>query len=95
MSIMDVDLANEKLDYEVIYKKKFDEINEQLDELRYKVNAQRIDFNNLEVRLNEIISKVDFVMHEQNKILEALDILRIHLNDMLPDEAPKIYLDFN
>lgn len=95
MSIMDVDLANEKLDYEVIYKKKFDEINEQLDKLRYKVNAHGIDFNNLESRLNEIISKLDFVMHEQNNILEALDILRIHLNDMLPDETPKIYLDFN
>lgn len=64
MSIMDVDLANEKLDYEVIYKKKFDEINEHLDELRYKVNAHRMDFNNLEVRLNEITSKLDFVMHE-------------------------------
>lgn len=94
MSIMDVDLANEKLDYEVIYKKKFDEINEQLDELRYKVNAHGIDFNNLESRLNEITSKLDFVMYEQNKILIALDILRIHLNDMLPDEASKIYFEF-
>lgn len=94
MSIMDVDLANEKLDYEVIYKKKFDEINEHLDELHYKVNAHRIDFNNLEVRLNEITSKLDFVMYEQNKILNALDILRIHLNDMLPDEASKIYFEF-
>lgn len=94
MSIMDVDLANEKLDYDVIYKKKFDEINERLDELRYKVNAHGIDFNNLEANLDNIKSKLDFVMYEQNKILIALDILRIHLNDMLPDEASKIYFEF-
>ena len=61
---MDIDLANEKLDYS-------------------------------EADLSEIRSKLDFVMNEQNKIMDALDILRIHLNDILPEEDPKIYFNFN
>ena len=40
MSIMDIDKADEKIDYEVIYKKKFDEINKQLDELHRRVDVQ-------------------------------------------------------
>ena len=56
MSIMDVDKADENIDYEVIYKKKFDEINKQLEEL---VDIQRIDFNNLEHKLNNIKSDLN------------------------------------
>lgn len=95
MSIMDVDLANEKLDYDVIYKKKFDEINNQIEGLRCIVDYHKFDFRDLETNLNDIRSMMDFVMNEQNKLMNAIDILRIHLNNMLPDEEPKIYFNFN
>lgn len=95
MSIMDVDLANEKLDYDVIYKKKFDEINIQIEGLRCMVDNHKFDFRNLETNLNDLRSMMDFVMNEQNKLINAIDILRVHLNNMLPDEDPKIYFDFN
>lgn len=95
MSIMDTDLANEKLDYDVIYKKKFDEINNQIEGLRCIVAHHKFDFRNLETNLNDIRSMLDFTMNEQNKLMNAIDILRMHLNNMLPDEEPKIYFDFN
>ena len=95
MSIMDVDLANEKLDYDVIYKKKFDEINSQIFELQGIVDQHRFDFGNLKANLNDIRSMIDFIIDRQNKLTSAIDILRIHLNNMLPDGEPRIYFDFD
>lgn len=95
MSIMDVDLANEKLDYDVIYKKKFDEINSQILVLQGIVGQHRFDFQNLETNLNDIRSMLDFVTYRQDKLINSIDILRIHLNNMLPDEEPKIYFDLD
>ena len=95
MSIMDVDLANEKLDYDVIYKKKFDEIESQIIELQGIVDQHKFDFKNLETNLNDIRSMMDFVIDRQNKLTNALDVLRIHLNTMLPDESPKIYFNLD
>ena len=95
MSIMDVDLADEKLDYDVIYKKKFDEINGQILELRGIVGEHKFDFRNLETNLNDLRSMLDVVMYKQDKLINAIDILRIHLNNALPDEYPRIYLDFD
>ena len=92
---MDVDLANEKLDYDVIYKKKFDEINSQIFELQSIVGEHRFNFRNLETNLHDIRSMMDFVMDRQNKIINTLDVLRIHLNNVLPDESPKIYFDLD
>lgn len=95
MSIFDTEHAEEKLDYDVIYKKKFDEINNQIFELRSIVNNHMFDFRNLESNLNDIRSMIDFTIDRQNKLTNAIDILRIHLNNMLPDEYPKIYFDFD
>jgi len=95
MSIMDVDLADEKLDYEVLYKKKFDEINNQIMALQHFVDKHNFDFINLETNLNDIRAMLDFATYERNKLINAIDILRVHLNNMLPDEEPKIYFDFN
>lgn len=95
MSIMDVDLANEKLDYDVIYKKKFDEIESQIIELQGIVGKHRFDFGNLEANLNDIRSMIDFTIDRQNKLTNALDVLRFHLNNMLPDGEPRIYFDFD
>lgn len=95
MSIFDTELAEEKIDYEVIYKKKFDEIESQIMELRGIVNNHMFDFRKLESNLNDIKSMLDFVMDRQNKIINTLDVLRIHLNTVLPDEYPKIYFDLD
>lgn len=95
MSIFDTEHAEEKLDYEVIYKKKFEEIYHQLMELRGIVNNHMFDFRNLEANLHDIRSMIDSTMDRQNKLTSAIDILRIHLNNMLPDESPKIYFDLD
>ena len=95
MSIFDTELADEKLDYEVIYKKKFDEINNDISGLQNIVGEHRFNFRNLEANLHDIRSMMDFVMDRQNKLTNALDALRIHLNTMLPDDYQKIYFDLD
>lgn len=95
MSIFDTEQAEEKIDYEVIYKKKFDEINYQILELHRIVGQHGFNFQNLEANLNDIKSMLDFVMDRQNKLTNALDVLRIYLNNILPDESPKIYFDLD
>lgn len=95
MSIFDTEHAEEKIDYEVIYKKKFEEINGQIMELRGIVNNHMFDFRNLETNLMDIRSMLDFTMDRQNKLINALDVLRIHLNTMLPDDYPRIYFDLD
>lgn len=95
MSIFDTEHADEKIDYEVIYKKKFEEINNEILGLQSIVGEHRFNFRNLETNLNDIRSMMDFVMDRQNKIINALDALQIHLNNVLPDESPKIYFDLD
>lgn len=95
MSIFDTEHADEKIDYEVIYKKKFEEINGQIMELRGILNDHKFDFRNLESNLHDIRSMIDFTIDRQNKLTNAMDILRIHLNTILPDEYPKIYFDLD
>ena len=95
MSIFDTEQAEEKIDYEVIYKKKFDEINYQILELHRIVGQHGFNFQNLEANLNDIKSMLDFVMDRQNKLTNALDVLRIHLNNVLPDGEPRIYFNFD
>ena len=92
---MDVDLADEKLDYDVIYKKKFDEINGQILELHGIVGEHKFDFRNLETNLNDIRAMLDLVIYKQDKLINAIDILRIHLNNVIPDDYPKIYFDLD
>lgn len=95
MSIFDTEHAEEKIDYEVIYKKKFKEINNQIEDLRHTAVAHKFDFKNLETNLNDIRSMMDFTIDRQNKLTNALNVLRIHLNTILPDESPKIYFDLD
>ena len=95
MSIFDTEHADEKIDYEVIYKKKFDEINYQILELHRIVGKHEFNFQNLEANLNDIKSMLDFTIDRQNKIVNTLDALRIHLNTILPDEYPRIYFDLD
>ena len=95
MSIFDTEHAEEKIDYEVIYKKKFDEIESQIMELRGIVNNHMFDFRNLETNLMDLRSMMDFTIDRQNKLTSAIDILRIHLNTILPDEYPRIYFDLD
>ena len=95
MSIFDTEHAEEKIDYEVIYKKKFDEIESQIMELRGIVNNHMFDFRNLETNLMDLRSMMDFTIDRQNKLTSAIDILRVHLNNILPDGEPRIYFDFD
>lgn len=95
MSIFDTEHADEKIDYEVIYKKKFEEVYHQIMELRGILNDHKFDFRNLESNLHDIRSMIDFTIDRQNKLTNAMDILRIHLNTILPDEYPKIYFDLD
>lgn len=95
MSIFDTDQALEKIDYDVIYKKKFDEINGQILELQGIVGQHRFNFQNLEADLNGIKSILDYLTYRQDKLINAMDVLRVHLNNVLSDEDPKIYFDLD
>jgi hypothetical protein len=53
------------------------------------------DFRNLETNLMDLRSMMDFTIDRQNKLTSAIDILRIHLNTILPDEYPRIYFDLD
>lgn len=85
MSIMDVDLADEKLDYEVLYKKRFEEIENTIEDIqsRYSVSDEMI---------NKLSDDVNFLKNEvfrHNDVLynirDNMDVMRVMLNELLPE----------
>lgn len=92
MSIMDVDLANEKLDYDVIYKKKFDEIEKSLGCIKmHSVDIETVN------RLSNDINWLKNEVFRHNGILynirDNMDVLRIMLNQLLPENQQIFFKD--
>ena len=93
MSIMDVDKADEKIDYEVLYKKRFEEIESNIKNIQqlYSVDNEAI---------NKLSEDVDFLKNEffrHNDILykmsESMDKLRTMLNQLLPKDQQIFFKD--
>lgn len=93
MSIMDVDKADEKIDYEVLYKKRFEEIESNIKNIQrlYSVDNEAI---------NKLSEDVDFLKNEFFRhnavlynIIESMDKLRTMLNQLLPKDQQIFFKD--
>ena len=93
MSIMDVDKADEKIDYEVLYKKRFEEIETNIKNIQqlYSVDNEAI---------NKLSEDVDFLKNEffrhndiLYKIRDNMEILRTMLNPLLPKDQQILFKD--
>ena len=93
MSIMDVDKADEKIDYEVLYKKRFEEIESNIKNIQrlYSVDNEAI---------NKLSEDVDFLKNEffrhndiLYKIRDNMEILRTMLNQLLPKDQQIFFKD--
>lgn len=85
MSIMDVDLADEKLDYEVLYKKRFEEIENTIKAIQQQcsLDSEIIDKLSDDVNFlkNEVFRHNDVLYN----IRDNMDAMRIMLNQLLPE----------
>ena len=85
MSIFDTEQAEEKLDYDVIYKKQFDDINERI----YKIEgvipllSTRMDTQKTEMDLRNMIYDLNSSVQD---IRNNMDTMRIMLNTLLPED---------
>ena len=93
MSIMDVDKADEKIDYEVLYKKRFEGIESNIKNIQrlYSVDNEAI---------NKLSEDVDFLKNEffrhndiLYKIRDNMEILRTMLNQLLPKDQQIFFKD--
>lgn len=93
MSIMDVDKADEKIDYEVLYKKRFEGIESNIKNIQqlYSVDNEAI---------NKLSEDVDFLKNEffrhndiLYKIRDNMEILRTMLNPLLPKDQQIFFKD--
>lgn len=93
MSIMDIDKADEKIDYEVLYKKRFEEIKSNIKNIQqlYSVDNEAI---------NKLSEDVDFLKNEffrhndvLYKITESIDELRTMLNQLLSKDQQIFFKD--
>ena len=93
MSIMDVDKADEKIDYDVLYKKRFEEIENNI------AIIQRLSSIDNEA-INKLSEDVDFLKNEffrhndiLYKIRDNMEILRTMLNPLLPKDQQIFFKD--
>lgn len=84
MSIFDTEHAEEKLDYDVIYKKKFDEINERIGKIEgtIPILTTIMDAQKTEIDLRNMIYDLNASVQD---IRSNMDVMRIMLNTILPD----------
>lgn len=86
MSVFDIDKADEKIDYEVLYKKRFEKIEDDIEEIKqlYSVDGQII------AGLSEDVNflKSEFFRHNDilYRIADNMDVLRTMLNQLLPKD---------
>lgn len=85
MSIMDVDLADEKLDYEVLYKKRFEEIEINIKHLRQQCSLDNEIINKLSDDINFLKNEVFRHNDVLYDIRDNMDAMRIMLNQLLPE----------
>ena len=86
MSIMDIDKADENIDYEVIYKKKFEEIENNIKYIRDQYSVDNLAINKLLNDLNFLKNDVFRLDNTLYKVRNNIDVLRIMLNQLLPED---------
>lgn len=93
MSIMDVDKADEKIDYEIIYKKRFEEIENNIEVLQRLYSVDNGVINKLSSDVNFLKDEVfrhDDILY---KIKDNMEILRTNLNILLPKDQQIFFKD--
>ena len=93
MSIMDVDKADEKIDYEVLYKKRFEEIENNIEVLQRLYSVDNGVINKLSSDVNFLKDEVfrhDDILY---KIKDNMEILRTNLNILLPKDQQIFFKD--
>lgn len=93
MSIMDVDKVDEKIDYEIIYKKRFEEIENNIEVLQRQYSVDNDTINKLSSEVNFL--KDEFLRHDDilYKIKDNMEILRTNLNLLLPKDQQIFFKD--
>lgn len=84
MSIFD-DNALEKVDYEVIYKKQFEDINQRVDLIEHVMPCLS---NSIDVRrTEEDLRNMIYDLHSSvQDIRNNMDAMRVMLNTLLPED---------
>ena len=93
MSIMDVDKADEKIDYEILYKKRFEEIENNIEVLQRQYSVDNDTINKLSSEVNFLKDEVfrhDDILY---KIKDNMEILRTNLNILLPKDQQIFFKD--
>ena len=93
MSIMDVDKADEKIDYEILYKKRFEEIENNIEVLQRQYSVDNDSINKLSSEVNFL--KDEFFRYDDilYKIKDNMEILRTNLNLLLPKDQQIFFKD--
>ena len=95
MSIMDIDKADENIDYEVIYKKKFEEIENNIKYIRDQYSVDNLAINKLLNDLNFLKNEVFRLDNTLYKVRNNIDVLRIMLNQLLPEDQQIFFKDIS
>ena len=93
MSIMDVDKADEKIDYEVLYKKRFEEIENNIEVLQRLYSVDNGVINKLSSDVNFLKDEVFRHNDILYKIKDNMEILRTNLNILLPKDQQIFFKD--
>ena len=93
MSIMDVDKADEKIDYEIIYKKRFEEIENNIEVLQRLYSVDNGVINKLSSDVNFLKDEVFRHGDILYKIKDNMEILRTNLNILLPKDQQIFFKD--
>lgn len=87
MSLLDVDLGEDKLDYDVIYKKKFDRLESFIAELCSNIAVENTERHKLQDEFREVKNKVFDIIDENYKLKRNLMNLFNHWNHIYPEHA--------
>lgn len=87
MSLLDVDLGEDKLDYDVIYKKKFDRLEILITDLCSNIAVENTERVKLRNEFDEVRTRVFDIIDENYKLKRNLMNLFNHWNHIYPEHA--------
>lgn len=90
MSVLDVEHAEEKFDYDIIYRSKIESIESELDTLISAVGEHRNELINTIRQISELRNMIHDSISELYIIKDALRSVVDKINESLPDYE-KVY----
>ena len=93
MSIMDVDKADEKIDYEILYKKRCEEIETNIKNIQRQYSVDNDTINKLSSEVNFLKDEVFRHNDILYKIKDNMEILRTNLNILLSKDQQIFFKD--